>query len=112
MSLFDSGVNEVTRYIHKKQEEKQQQLYCFVKTAMGDSMCLAEPANGPRLSFNTVYLRIADLQRNNPEWAEDCGFPALDDPERQKKIKKLLQDMCAKNILKYHVFGNTWSVVN
>jgi hypothetical protein len=46
MSLFDTGVNEVTRYIHKKQEEKQQQLYCFVKTAMGDRMCLAEPANG------------------------------------------------------------------
>ena len=111
MGIVDLGANELVRAIHKRQEEREQRLYCFVKSALGNFMCLAQPANGPRLSFNTILLRTADLQRSDPEWAHESGFPALDDHEREKKIKKILQEMCARNLLKYHVFGNTWSMV-
>jgi hypothetical protein len=111
MGIVDLGANELTRAIHKRQEDKQQRLYCFVKTAMGDQMCLAEPANGRRLSFNTIYLRVRDFQRADPDWAEECGL-LTDDPEQSKKLRKILNEMCAKNLLKYHIFGNTWSVVS
>jgi hypothetical protein len=72
---------------------------------------IMQSSTGPRLSLDTIYYRISDLQSSDPDRAEQCGMPALDDSERDMKIKKLLNEMCGKNMLKHHRIANKWSIV-
>lgn len=110
MSLVEMGANEILKKWHDRQSEQQQKLYCFVLDALGEESCIAEPSNGHKLSFATIEYRIKCRQQQEPEYAEECGIPALECPERSAKIKRILQDMRVKGLLQSHWFDR-WSVV-
>ena len=111
MSLLDAGANEALRQIHSKREDKQRQLHCFVLDALGLTVCIGEPMNAEKLSLHTVECRIRIHQEQDPEYAKQCGIPAIDDPHREREITKILRGMRAKGLLKAHL-GNRWSVVS
>jgi len=111
MSLLDAGANEALRQIHSKQEDKQQQLHCFVLDAIGQTLCIGEPMNAEKLSLRTIECRIRIQQEQDPEYAKHFGIPALDHPHREREITKILRGMRTKKLLKAH-FGNRWSVVS
>lgn len=119
MGIPDIIANEISRHLHDKHDEKEEQRHRFIIDALGELCCLAEPmpesmrqnSAGPRLSLDTIYYRISDLQSSDPDRAEQCGMAALDDPERKQKIKRILNEMCGKGLLKYHRLANKWSIV-
>jgi hypothetical protein len=89
--------------------EREQRLYQFVLQAMGTLSCIGEPANGERLSFRTIECRIRLHQGEDPDYAEQCGVPGLDDPARDEKIKNVLRGMRRKTLLRAHLLDR-WSI--
>jgi hypothetical protein len=89
-------------------DQQKEQLHFFVLDALGTMSCLVEPSNDDSLAFDTIDHRIGCLQQEDPERAFECGVPALDDPLRQKKIRKILEDMRREGLAHYRLF-NRWS---
>jgi hypothetical protein len=89
-------------------DQKQQRLYSFVLNAIGQGVCIGEPMNVEKLSLRTVECRIRIHQEQDPEYAKQCGVPAVTHPNREKEITRILRAMQVKGLLKSH-FGNRWS---
>lgn len=90
-------------------DQQQERLFDFVLDALGDRYCLVEPTNDTSLSFETIDYRIRMLQEECPERAEECGLAALNDPQRSKRIRLILDDMCRHGVLRYRMFR--WTVL-
>lgn len=87
--------------------ERQQR---FVIDAIVPGYCLimAEAVPG-EVSLESIDGKIRVAQRENPEDAEKCGIPGIDDPRRSEKIEEILNDMVKAGKLRYHP-PKRWSV--
>jgi hypothetical protein len=112
MSLLETVVNDIPRLLswrRSMRNEREQRLHRFVLEALGTLSCIGEPANGERLSFRTIEYRIRLRHGEDPDYAEQCGVPGLDDPDRDEKIRTVLRGMQRKTLLRAHLLDR-WSV--
>src|SRR5260370_4293882 len=91
---------------------KRELLLDFVLEAIGMLECLSPDNDEPgTVSLNTIEIRIRLLQESEPERANRCGVPDVEDEERLKKIVHILQDMVLAGKLKRCRRPNRWRLM-
>jgi hypothetical protein len=112
LSIFKFAPDAVRAYRSNK-KHKRELLSGFVLDAIGLEECLSPDSHEPRtVSLATIDLRIQLLQQSEPERANKCGVPAVDDVMRKEKIKDILREMVSAGRLQRCRQGDRWRVLS
>jgi hypothetical protein len=110
---FIKFVPDVIRAYLSEKQHKRELLWDFVLDAVGLEECLSPDSHEPgTVSFATIDLRMRLLQQGQPERANKCGVPTVDDVTREVKIKDILREMVGAGKLQRCRQTDRWKILS
>lgn len=104
-------VPEAFRAYVSSKKHKRELLSDFVLDAIGLEECLSPDSHeAGTVSLDTIDLRMRLLQEREPDRANKCGVPAVDDVMREEKIKDILRELVSTGKLQRCRQADRWKI--